>query len=148
MNSVDGTSGYTEIANVLREVADALAGLNTEGLAPLIVGVTLQPSSDDEDVKVATVNAIAEALETASKPIKMSSGTWHYHTERTWRTAISTRVAAFCSVTPPEERKAREEADRLRAEVESLRSQLAERDDGPGIPVDMEAIHAAANVVS
>lgn len=116
---------YTDLATVLRDVADRLATLNADTLAPLIVGLTLQPAHDDEAVEVATIDAIAEALGTVGHPVQMSSGAWHHHAERTWE-GPRMRVAAFCGITAPDERATREEAERLRAEVEQLR---AERDD-------------------
>lgn len=136
---------YAQIVSVLREVADALTTIDTDQVAPLTVSVTLQPVHTDEGVEVATVDAVAEAIGTAAVAVKMSSGSWHHHAERTWRAGTTrTRVAAFCGVTAPEERAVREEADRLRVEVEELRAQLAERAAAALTPdAEMETHHAS-----
>jgi hypothetical protein len=122
MNDKTLVDRQQQVADSLRRVADALAGLDPADLAGLYVHVNMQPGdrAASEAAKMATIDAVANAV--LGKPAEtreLSPGTYHHTVAGHLPGAV--HVSIYNSVTNPAERE-------LHAELERLRAELAARD--------------------
>jgi hypothetical protein len=111
---------YAGLAAELRRIADDFDKIGDRP-CPSFVELHMQPGDrGDDEQTVAAVDAVGSALfGTTGEFAQMSSGSYHYEAKGR-RGPIA--VAAYNSVTHPEQLKREAELAELRAEVERLRS--------------------------
>jgi hypothetical protein len=121
----------TTIATELRAIADSLDTLAEMPLNRLWVRVDIQPSgTDDDEQKIATIDAIGQAVVGKAGTVRvMSDGvSYHHDASGTLGTVV---FSVFSSVASPAERERLAEVTRLRAELDELKARPPAVSDDP-----------------
>lgn len=116
---------YADLATYLHAIADCITTIDPDGLCPhpwLLLNI--QPGAgegDDEDTKVRTLDAFAQAIlgKPAEDTYLETSQVWHHCTHG----AVGpVHVAVYGAVTPPELKAKDVELARLRAQRDDFRA--------------------------